>query len=133
PASSGRGSARGGRARYARRASSGRDRALARRCPAERTSAGGRAGSPRREVPLKKTPAQERRNEWRASLQGPWPFVHTAGELDLSEREWLHTNGAGAFSMSTVALMHTRRHHGVLVAALDQPLGRHVIVSHAET
>ncbi|HVJ17835.1 MAG TPA: amylo-alpha-1,6-glucosidase [Polyangiaceae bacterium] len=82
---------------------------------------------------MKKPPAQERRNEWRASLQGPWPFVHTAGELDPSEREWLHTNGAGAFSTSTVALMHTRRHHGVLVAALDQPLGRHVIVSHAET
>jgi predicted glycogen debranching enzyme len=74
-----------------------------------------------------------RRGEWRASAQGPWPFVHTAGELEVSEREWLHTNGAGGYSMSTVALMHTRRHHGVLVAALDPPLGRHVIVSHAET
>jgi predicted glycogen debranching enzyme len=45
----------------------------------------------------------------------------------------LHTNGAGAYSMSTVAMMHTRRHHGAFIAALAPPLGRHVIVSHAET
>ena len=30
-------------------------------------------------------------------------------------------------------MMHTRRHHGAFVAALSPPLGRHVIVSHAET
>jgi predicted glycogen debranching enzyme len=35
--------------------------------------------------------------------------------------------------MSTVPLMHTRRYHGALVAALEPPLGRHVIISHAET
>jgi predicted glycogen debranching enzyme len=35
--------------------------------------------------------------------------------------------------MSTVAMMHTRRHHGAFIAALAPPLGRHVIVSHAET
>ncbi len=50
-----------------------------------------------------------------------------------AEREWLHTNGAGAYSMSTIAMMHTRRHHGAFIAALAPPLGRHVIVSHAET
>ncbi len=75
----------------------------------------------------------KKRSEWRTSVDGPWPFVHTSGELGPSEREWLHTNGAGAYSMSTVALMHTRRYHGALVAALDPPLGRHVILSHAET
>ncbi len=74
-----------------------------------------------------------KRQEWRASVDGPWPFVYTNGELGPSEREWLHTNGAGAYSMSTVALMHTRRYHGALVAALDPPLGRHVILSHTET
>lgn len=62
-----------------------------------------------------------------------WPSVETHGELELAEAEWLHTNGAGAYAMSTVALMHTRRFHGLLVAALDSPLERHVIVSHAET
>ncbi len=30
----------------------------------------------------------------------------------LAEKEWLHTNGAGAYAMSTIAMMHTRRHHG---------------------
>ncbi len=62
-----------------------------------------------------------------------WPKVPTRGRLEPAEGEWLHTNGAGAYAMSTVALMHTRRFHGLLVAALDPPLSRHVIVSHAET
>lgn len=64
---------------------------------------------------------------------GVWPAVDTHGELELAEAEWLHTNGAGAYSMSTVALMHTRRFHGLLVAALEPPLERYVVVSHAET
>ncbi|MEO8901454.1 MAG: amylo-alpha-1,6-glucosidase [Polyangiaceae bacterium] len=66
-------------------------------------------------------------------IEGPWPFVETHSELPPAEQEWLHTNGAGAYSMSTIAMMHTRRHHGAFVAALAPPLGRHVIVSHAET
>lgn len=76
---------------------------------------------------------KQRRHEWRASVDGPWPFVYTGGELLPSEREWLHTNGAGAYAMSTVAFMHTRRYHGMLVAALEPPLGRYVILSHMET
>jgi predicted glycogen debranching enzyme len=35
--------------------------------------------------------------------------------------------------MSTVAMRHTRRYHGILVAALDPPVDRYVIVSHTET
>jgi predicted glycogen debranching enzyme len=62
-----------------------------------------------------------------------WPSVVTGGELEPAEGEWLHTNGAGAYAMSTLALMHTRRFHGLLVAALEPPLKRHVILSHAET
>lgn len=58
-----------------------------------------------------------------------WPRVDTRGELEPAEREWLHTNGAGAYAMSTLALMHTRRFHGLLVASLDPPLERYVIVS----
>ncbi|MBI3202601.1 MAG: glycogen debranching enzyme N-terminal domain-containing protein [Myxococcales bacterium] len=64
---------------------------------------------------------------------GPWPSVAIDGELERAEREFLHTNGAGAYAMSTLALMHTRRHHGLLVAALEPPLDRWVILSHAET
>lgn len=58
-----------------------------------------------------------------------WPRQVTHGELEPAEREWLHTNGAGAYAMSTLALMHTRRYHGLLVASLDPPLRRYVIVS----
>jgi predicted glycogen debranching enzyme len=71
--------------------------------------------------------------DWRPSRDGPFPTVHTSGELEPGEREWLHTNGAGAYAMSTIPLLHTRRYHGALVAALEPPLGRHVIISHAET
>jgi glycogen debranching enzyme len=70
---------------------------------------------------------------WRGSRDGPWPSVHIGGDLERASAEWLHTNGAGAYSMSTVALMHTRRHHGLLIAALPAPLGRYVVLSHNET
>jgi predicted glycogen debranching enzyme len=73
------------------------------------------------------------KGEWRPSRGGPWPVVQTGGELAPGEREWLHTNGAGAYSMSTVPLLHTRRYHGAFVAALEPPLGRHVILGHADT
>lgn len=69
----------------------------------------------------------------RHAPEAPWPFVETHADLEPAEREWLHTNGAGAYSMSTIAMMHTRRHHGAFIAALEPPLGRHVIMSHAET
>jgi predicted glycogen debranching enzyme len=69
---------------------------------------------------------------WLGSRDGAWPSIEVNGAIEKAESEWLHTNGAGAYSMSTIALMHTRRHHGALVAALPPPLGRHVIVSHAD-
>ncbi len=72
------------------------------------------------------------KTNWKGPLDGPWPMVHVGGDLDNCEGEWLHTNGAGAYAMSTLALMHTRRHHGLLVASLGE-LERHVVVSHVET
>jgi predicted glycogen debranching enzyme len=59
-----------------------------------------------------------------------WPVINTYGEL--SAVEWIHTNGAGAYAMSTVPMMHTRRYHGILVAPLVPPLGRYVMLSHLE-
>ncbi len=73
------------------------------------------------------------RSYWRGPQDGPWPSVSVMGELERAEVEWLHTNGAGAYAMSTVALMHTRRNHGLLVAALAPPLDRYVVLSHAES
>ena len=46
-------------------------------------------------------------------------------ELRLAEeREWIVTNGIGGFAFGTVAGSLTRRYHGLLIAALDPPLGR---------
>src|SRR4051794_7293571 len=61
-----------------------------------------------------------------------WPSVTVEGDVTRARAEWLHTNGAGAFASSTVALMHTRRYHGLLVAALDPPRSRHVMLSHVD-
>jgi predicted glycogen debranching enzyme len=62
----------------------------------------------------------------------PWPSVEVGGDLALARREWLHTGGAGAYASSTLACLHTRRYHGLLVAALDPPRGRHVMLSHID-
>lgn len=53
------------------------------------------------------------------------------GQLSVAEvREWLVTNGIGGFASGTVAGVLTRRYHGLLIAALDPPLGRTLLVSH---
>lgn len=51
------------------------------------------------------------------------------GPKNSSEKEWLISNGAGAFSSSTLSLCNTRKYHGLLVAALNAPAQRHVILS----
>jgi predicted glycogen debranching enzyme len=56
-----------------------------------------------------------------------------SGRLGAAEaREWLCVNGIGGFASGTVAGLSTRRYHGLLVAALQPPLGRTVLVSRAE-
>src|SRR5215470_14281409 len=40
------------------------------------------------------------------------------------QREWLVTNGIGGFASGTVAGSATRRYHGLLIAALNPPVGR---------
>jgi len=49
-----------------------------------------------------------------------------------TEREWLVTNGLGGYAAGTVSGVATRRYHGLLVAALSPPRGRHVLVSHLD-
>ena len=52
------------------------------------------------------------------------------GNLEIAEgREWLVTNGLGGFASGTVAASPTRRYHGLLVAALQPPGRRTVLVS----
>jgi predicted glycogen debranching enzyme len=51
-------------------------------------------------------------------------------ERELLKPEWLVTNGLGGYASGTIAGPITRRHHGLLVAALPAPLGRMVLLSH---
>jgi glycogen debranching enzyme len=44
-------------------------------------------------------------------------------------REWLVTNGLGSFASGTVAGILTRRYHGLLIAALDPPRKRTLLVT----
>src|SRR5215217_8109933 len=62
------------------------------------------------------------------------PHVAFGREItgDLSaglRREWLVTNGLGGYASSTVAGVPTRSYHGLLVAALEPPVARTVLVA----
>jgi len=53
-----------------------------------------------------------------------------SGDLAAAEsREWLVTNGIGGYASGTIAGSQTRRYHGLLVAALQPPVGRTQLVS----
>jgi predicted glycogen debranching enzyme len=45
------------------------------------------------------------------------------------KKEWLETNGLGGWASSTITGAHTRRYHGLLVAATQPPVGRMVLLS----
>jgi predicted glycogen debranching enzyme len=51
---------------------------------------------------------------------------------ESSEREWLETNGRGAYAMGTVSGGHTRRYHGLLTLALRPPVKRFQAVNRLE-
>ncbi len=44
-------------------------------------------------------------------------------------REWLITNGTGGYAGGTLAGANTRRYHGLLIAPLQPPLGRTLLVA----
>jgi predicted glycogen debranching enzyme len=51
------------------------------------------------------------------------------GHLATAERrEWLVTNGIGGYASGTVAGVLTRRYHGLLMAAMNPPLGRTLLL-----
>ena len=45
------------------------------------------------------------------------------------QREWLITNGIGGFASGTVSGVLTRRYHGLLLASLQPPLGRTLLLA----
>ncbi len=49
-----------------------------------------------------------------------------------TRREWLETNGLGGFASGTVAGVNTRRYHGLLMAALNPPVGRTALLAKLE-
>ena len=53
----------------------------------------------------------------------------TADLAAAGVREWLATNGIGGYGSGTVAGQLARRYHGYLVAALDPPLGRTLLLA----
>lgn len=55
------------------------------------------------------------------------------GDLPSAERrEWWLANGRGAYAAGTVAGTLTRRYHGLLIAPVNPPLGRHLVFSKAD-
>lgn len=46
-----------------------------------------------------------------------------------AQQEWLVTNGIGGYASGTVGGMLTRRYHGLLIAALQPPLGQTLLVA----
>ncbi|MEZ4956489.1 MAG: amylo-alpha-1,6-glucosidase [Saprospiraceae bacterium] len=51
---------------------------------------------------------------------------------ELSSKEWLITNGIGGYASSSLSGANTRRYHGLLVASLNPPTDRTVMVSKIE-
>lgn len=51
---------------------------------------------------------------------------------DATQYEWLETNGLGGWSSSTIINAHTRRYHGLFVAAINPPTDRMVVLSKLE-
>ncbi len=56
----------------------------------------------------------------------------TKENLNIQEgitKEWIITNGIGGYSSSTIIGANTRKYHGLLVASLFEPGGRHLVLS----
>ncbi len=93
------------------------------------------------------------RRRWRSVLWGTWDFDivwagkmvagspleqaalltlgrQTCGDWDTAiGREWLVTNGLGGYACGTVAGANTRRYHAFLMASLDPPVERTLLVA----
>ncbi|MHC1789741.1 amylo-alpha-1,6-glucosidase [Solidesulfovibrio sp.] len=64
-----------------------------------------------------------------ANTTAPGQEACDAGQDPHRLREWLVTNGLGGYASGTVTGAITRRYHGLLVAALPNPLGRVMMVN----
>jgi predicted glycogen debranching enzyme len=56
--------------------------------------------------------------------------ANQCADLDVARGlEWMVANGRGGYAMATVNQMHTRRYHGLLVAAIEPPVTRYVLLA----
>ncbi len=60
----------------------------------------------------------------------PWDSSRDPSEL--RRHEWLITNGLGGYASGTLAGIPARKYHGLLVANLTDPKGRHIMVSRCD-
>jgi 4-alpha-glucanotransferase len=57
----------------------------------------------------------------------------TCGDLvEAESREWWVANGLGAYAAGTIAGTLTRHYHGLLIAPVDPPLGRRLLLAKAD-
>lgn len=73
---------------------------------------------------------------WLQTVSGRQSFsFHMVSGGDFSPadtREWLVTNGLGSYASGCVSGTNTRKYHGLLVAALEPPVSRHVLWSRVD-
>jgi predicted glycogen debranching enzyme len=76
---------------------------------------------------LLKLPLVYRKNLYRQNINNR--------KMDIKSglgREWLVANGLGGYSSSTIIGCNARKYHGLLVASLEPPIKRHVLLSKLE-
>lgn len=56
-------------------------------------------------------------------------LINKLGFEKAIDKEWIITNGLGGYASSTIIGANTRKYHGLLVAPLDPPGKRHLLVS----
>ena len=63
----------------------------------------------------------------------PYDFnVYNISNHEPDIREWLVTNGNGGYSSATICGANTRRYHGLLIASMNNPVDRHLVLSRIE-
>jgi predicted glycogen debranching enzyme len=60
------------------------------------------------------------------------PWTRDSDAKALRSREWLITNGLGGYASGTLSGIPARKYHGLLVANLTEPKGRHIMVSRCD-
>jgi predicted glycogen debranching enzyme len=83
-------------------------------------------------VPVPPPPAKRTRPAAFDPVQIRVPEEECRDLARAAKKEWLLANGVGGYAMSTIVGLNTRREHGLLVAALNEPIGRAVVLAKME-